>query len=79
MLANIGNKAGEEDALPVDRRPSAACAAVHDAGKAQKRSGGVGNERGMGDGELYFFYFFLNTYLTHDPLGRIDHGIVCPY
>ena len=57
--ANIGKKAGRADAPPVDRRPSTACAAVNDAGMTQKWSGGVGNESGMGNGELYFFLFFL--------------------
>ena len=56
--ANIVKKAGKADAPPVDRRPLAACTAVNDAGVGQKRSGGAGNERGMGDGELYFFLFF---------------------
>ena len=53
--ANISKKADGEDAPPVDMCPLAACTGVNDTGKAQKRSGGVGNERGMGDGELYFF------------------------
>ena len=61
--ANIVKKAGGADAPPVDRRPLAACTAVNDAGVGQKRSGGAGNERGMGDGELYFFLFFPK-YLT---------------
>ena len=56
--ANIVKKAGRSDAPPVDRRPLAACTAVNDAGVGQKRSGGARNERGMGDGELYFFLFF---------------------
>ena len=67
MPANIEKKAGREDALLVDRHPLAACAAVDDTGMEKKRSGGVGKERGLGDCELYFSLFFLESSFPSPP------------
>ena len=58
MEANNGKKTGGADAPLVPSCPHAACTAVDDAGLAQQRSGGAGDEGRRGNGELYFFLIF---------------------
>ena len=56
--ANDGKKTGGIDAPLVPSRRHAAYTAVDDAGLAQQRSGGAGDEGRRGNGELYFFLIF---------------------